>query len=93
MTKEEVISIVGEPVKRNDIGIQFWVYPEADRTIVFRSDTVYSVITSAEARMDSIRNSLQKAGEDLDKGLEKIGETFDSTANRVKQSLDSLRKK
>lgn len=87
MTKEEVIGIVGQPGKKNDIGIQLWVYPDADRTIVFRDDTVYSVITSAKARIDSIKNSLEKAGENVEKSLNKMGDSIDSTATSIKNKI------
>ncbi|HCN83085.1 MAG TPA: hypothetical protein DIT07_05610 [Sphingobacteriaceae bacterium] len=94
MTKQDVITAAGEPNKQNDIGeTSIWTYPAADRTVVFRHDTVYSIITSAEARLDSINNSLQKADDDIARGLERIGNAFDSTATRLKRSMDTLRKK
>jgi outer membrane protein assembly factor BamE (lipoprotein component of BamABCDE complex) len=87
MTKEEVVNIVGEPSRKNDLGIQLWVYPQADRTVVFRNDTVYDVITSANARLDSIKNSLEKTGENIQKGLKNMAEDMDSSAKSVKQKL------
>jgi hypothetical protein len=93
MTKEEVRKIVGEPARKNDIGIQWWVYPDADRTVVFREDTVYSIITSAEARLDSIKSNLKKAGEDIDSGFKKLGRNIDSSAKKVKNNLDTLKNK
>lgn len=87
MTKEEVISTVGEPEKKNNIGIELWVYPRADRTVVFRSDTVYGIITTAKARMDSIRNSLEKLGKQVENKLENAGKSIDSTADSIQNKL------
>jgi len=87
MTKDQVTNIVGDPGKKNDIGIQMWVYPEAGRTVVFRDDTVYSVITSADARIDSIKESLGKAEDKVEKGLNKVGDSIDSSAKRVKEKI------
>jgi hypothetical protein len=93
MTKEQVVSTVGEPAKKNDMGIEIWVYPQADRTVVFRNDTVYSIITSAEARMDSIKMSLEKAGQKVEKSIQKLGKDMDSSAEKIKKDLDTLKKK
>lgn len=94
MTKSEVSTLAGQPDKHNDVGeTSFWAYRDADRTVVFRSDTVYNIITSTEARMDSINQSLQEADDKIERGLEKVGNVFDSTATRVKRSMDSLKAK
>jgi hypothetical protein len=93
MTKQDVIKAVGEPPKKSDVGIEFWTYPEADRTVVFRSDTVYGIITSAKARMDSIKNALEKAGQKVENGLQKMGKEIDSSASNVKKKLDTAKSK
>ena len=94
MNKTEVKTAVGEPDNQNDVGsTTFWAYRDADRTVVFRKDTVYNIITSTEARLDSINSSLQQADDKIAEGLDKVGNAFDSTAKKVKRSMDSLKKK
>ena len=59
MTKQEVLGIVGEPEKKDVINkTEVWDYPDSARTIVFRADTVYSVMTSPKARLDSVASWL-----------------------------------
>ena len=54
MTSQEVLEKAGPPSAKRNIGLaDLWVYKEADRTVVFREDTVYDIIISAEARIDS----------------------------------------
>lgn len=94
MTKTQVTIAAGEPDKQNDVGeTSLWAYRDADRTVVFRKDTVYTIITSAEARIDSINSLIQKADDKIANGLDKLGDAFDSTATRIKRRADSLKKK
>jgi hypothetical protein len=95
MTKEQVLQQVGEPTKKNEILLaDLWVYDEADRTIVFRKDTVYDIITSAEARIDSIEAGLQRTGRGVKEKLEATGDTIDSASLRIKNKImgDSVKK-
>jgi outer membrane protein assembly factor BamE (lipoprotein component of BamABCDE complex) len=94
MTKDQVTFAAGNPDKQNDIGeTSFWAYRDADRTVVFRKDTVYTITTSTEARLDSINDLLQKADNKIANGLDKMGNALDSTGKRIKRSMDSLNKK
>lgn len=96
MTKDEVLSQVGEPSKKNDILLaELWVYDNARRTIVFRKDTVYDIITSSNARIDSIRTSLKETGKDLEDKLKSTGDTIDSAGLRIKNKImgDSVKNK
>lgn len=96
MTKEEVLSKVGEPTKKNDILLaELWVYENAARTIVFRKDTVYDIITSSKARVDSIEASLKETGNDIKEKLKSTGDTIDSASLRIKNKVmgDSVKKK
>lgn len=94
MTKDQVTIAAGNPDKQNDIGeTSFWAYRDADRTVVFRKDTVYTITTSAEARLDTINGLIQKADDKIATGLDKMGDVFDSTAARIKRSTDTLKKK
>ena len=98
MSKQEVIAAVGEPSKKNDILVaELWEYTDAGRTIVLRNDTVSDVMTSADARIDSIKASLKETGQDIKEKLKTAGEKLDSLGDRIggklkKDSVDSLRK-
>jgi hypothetical protein len=61
--------------------------------VVFRKDTVYTIITSGEARMDSIKMSMDNLTRDVDSGLKKTSQKFDSIASKVKSRLDSTKRK
>ncbi|HEY1023604.1 MAG TPA: hypothetical protein VGE26_00460 [Sphingobacteriaceae bacterium] len=89
MTQQEVIRQVGEPALRKDIEVAIlWTYPQHDRTVVFRADTVYDIMTSREAREDSIKASLQHLGRDIKKGAKKIGSKLDSAGERLIDKLE-----
>ncbi|MEJ7779461.1 MAG: outer membrane protein assembly factor BamE [Daejeonella sp.] len=88
MTKEQVLQQAGEPDKKNDILISdLWVYNDADRTVVFRKDTVYDIITSASARIDSIEATLKEAGRDVKEKLKSAGDTIDSASLKIKNKI------
>jgi hypothetical protein len=96
MTKEEVIQQVGQPTTKRDILVaEVWKYDLADRTVVFRNGTVYDIITSTEARIDSIEatlkatgKSLKETGKDLKERLDRTGDTIDSSSRRLKDNID-----
>ena len=95
MTKLEVLQKVGEPSKKNDILLaELWVYNDANRTIVFRKDTVYEILTTTEARIDSIKTSLKETGKDVKQKLENAGDTIDSASLRIKNKImgDTVKK-
>lgn len=102
MSKDEVIGQAGEPTSKRDILVaEVWKYDLADRTVVFRNGLVYDIITSTEARIDSIESTLKATGSDLkDAGrdikerLKKTGDTVSSQSRRLKDNLngDSLKK-
>ena len=88
MTKADVVTEVGEPSKKNDLLMaELWVYDQYDRTLVFKSDTVSDIITSAEARVDSIENSLKDFGQDVKQKLDHTGDTIDSASLRIKNKI------
>lgn len=90
MTKEEVIKLVGEPTTKRDILVaEVWKYDLADRSVVFRNGNVYDIITSTEARVDSIEASLKNAGKGLKEKLQQTGDTIDSASRRLKDKIDS----
>ncbi len=85
MSAAEVLEIVGEPDRKRDVGIvNLWVYTTADRTVVMRRDTVYDVITSASARIDSIETSLDNLGDRIENQAEKAGEKLDSLSRSIR---------
>ena len=102
MSKEEVLQQAGEPTSKRDILVaELWKYDLANRTVVFRNGIVYDVITSTEARIDSIESSLKETGKDLretGKGLretlKQTGDTIESKSRRLKNNLvgDSSKK-
>ncbi|HEY1009024.1 MAG: hypothetical protein ACO1NS_10110 [Daejeonella sp.] len=95
MTKEEVIQKVGEPTTKRDILVaEIWKYDLADRTIVFRNGEVYDIMTSTEARVDSIESSLKETGRDVKEKLRQTGDTLDSASRRLKEKIvgDSVKK-
>ena len=94
MTKSEVLAITGEPTKKNDIKVaELWTYDAADRTIIFRKDTVYNIMTSSEARIDSIEASMKEVGEDITQGAKETGRDIEQEAQKMGDKIDSLRKK
>ncbi len=95
MTKEEVIQQVGEPTTKRDILVaEVWKYDLADRTIVFRNGEVYDIMTSTEARVDSIESALKETGRDVKEKLQQTGDTLDSASRRLKEKIvgDSVKK-
>jgi len=88
MTKDEVTAAAGEPAKKNELAvIDVWVYPDADRSVIFRKDTVYNIITSSEARVDSIESSLESTGEKVGSSLNRIGDSLEKTGRQIKDKF------
>lgn len=88
MTKAEVLGLVGEPGKKNDILLaDLWIYDDANRTIVFKADTVITILTSTESRIDSIEAYLKETGKDVKDKLQSTGDTIDSAALRIKNKI------
>ncbi|MDF3076183.1 MAG: hypothetical protein K0S09_72 [Sphingobacteriaceae bacterium] len=88
MTKDEVVAAVGEPAKRNVVNqTEIWDYPDSSRTIVFRMDTVYTIITSAKARADSMGVWLDSTDQKVKDGFGKIGDGLENAADKVKDKL------
>lgn len=94
MSSQEVLNYAGEPDKKQDIGVaDLWVYESADRTVVFRKDTVYDIITSANARIDSVKTTLDKIGDKIETQAEKAGATIKTQAEKAGEKIDSLGRK
>lgn len=88
MSKEEVIAIVGNPPNKNVVNkTEIWDYPDSNRTIIFRMDTVYRIITSAEARADSVGMWLDKTDDKLKDQFKDLAGKADSTADKIKNKL------
>ncbi|NEU08234.1 hypothetical protein GZH53_07915 [Flavihumibacter sp. R14] len=93
MTGEEVIRHAGDPDRKNNIGIaELWTYKNEDRTVVFRKDTVFDIITSADARIDSIKASLDDMGNKIESQAEKAADKLEGLGNKLKNKAkkDSL---
>jgi hypothetical protein len=94
MSSKEVLRYAGEPDKKQDIGIaDLWVYENADRTVVLRKDTVYDIITSANARIDSVKITLDKIGDRIERKTEKAGEHIKGQAEKAGEKVDSIGKR
>lgn len=96
MTKTEVIAAVGEPSKKNVLNqTEIWDYPDSSRTIVFRMDTVYTIVTSAKARADSMSIWLDSTNTKAKNTLGNIGDGIEDAAQKVKDKLhkDSTEKR
>lgn len=88
MTKDEVTSAVGEPTKKNELAVvDIWVYPDADRSVVFRKDTVYNIVTSSEARIDSIETSIERTGDKVGSSLNRLGDSLERTGQQIKDKF------
>ena len=84
MTKAEVTGIVGEPKKKNVINeTEIWDYPDSNRTVVFRMDTVYSIMTSARARLDSISVWMDSTNNKVKKGFGKVGDKLEEASDKI----------
>ncbi len=93
MSKTEVIGIVGEPNKKNVVNkTEIWDYPDSNRTVVFRMDTVYAVMTSARARLDSVNTWMDSTNTKFKKGFGKIGEKLEDVGDKIegKVKRDSI---
>lgn len=89
MSKEEVLTIVGEPKSRNVVNeTEIWDYPDSSRTVIFRKDTVYHILTSPEARADSIGMWLDKTNERVKDGLENITDKAARAGEKIKDKID-----
>lgn len=89
MTKEQVLTFAGEPTSRNNLEIaDLWVYEDADRTIVFRNDTVFNIITTANARIDSIKSSLKNAGYSAEENLSTVKDSIKKNLLKAKDSIN-----
>lgn len=94
MSGQQVLLHAGEPDQKQDIGVaDLWIYERADRTVVFRQDTVYDIITSADARIDSIKMTLDNLGDKIENQAEKAVDKLDSLGNRLKEKtrVDTLK--
>lgn len=96
MSKEAVIAIAGQPSGKNVINkTEIWNYPDSNRTVVFRADTVYTILTSPEARADSVGKWLDKTDDKLKDQLGDLAEKADSVGSHIVKKLkkDSSSKK
>lgn len=95
MTKEQVIEKAGTPSKKSNMGIaEFWVYNESDRAVIFRKDTVYDIITSADARIDSIKSELDETSKSIKENIVNAGDSMEKFGKKLKSKIkiDSAKK-
>jgi hypothetical protein len=89
MSKSQVQAIVGEPEKKDVINkTEVWNFTDSSRTVVFRADTVYAIMTSPQARLDSIASWVGKTNEKVKKGFGNIGDKIENAADKVEDKLD-----
>lgn len=88
MNKQQVVQSIGEPSRKNDLGVaELWTYSDYNKTLIFRSDTVYDIITASTIKMDSIKSSLKKVGKDLKEGAKKVGRELDTVGKKLEGKL------
>lgn len=88
MSKGEVVATIGEPANKNIINkTEIWDYPDSNRTVVFRMDTVYTIITSPKARADSMGMWLDKTDDKIKNQLDNLADKVDSAGERIKKGL------
>lgn len=88
MTKEQVIEKAGTPSKKSNMGIaEFWVYNESDRAVIFRKDTVYDIITSADARIDSIKSELDETSKSIKENIVNAGDSMEKFGKKLKSKI------
>lgn len=88
MSKGEVLGMVGEPKNKNIINeTEVWDYPDSSRTIIFRMDTVYTIITSPSARADSLGKWLDKTDK---KVKDQLGEVADKAGEAGKKLINKV---
>lgn len=86
MTRTEVAGIVGEPEKKNVVNnTEIWDYPDSNRTVVFRMDTVYSIMTTAKARLDSLNIWMDSTNNKAKKGFGKVGEQLKNAGEKLEE--------
>lgn len=94
MTRSEVAGIVGEPEKKNVINnTEIWDYPDSSRTVVFRMDTVYSIMTTAKARLDSLNIWMDSTNNKAKQGFGKVGEQLKKAGNKLEQVGENVEDK
>ena len=90
MNKQEVIQAIGEPSRKNNIELaELWVYPKYNKTLIFRADTVYDIVNSSTAEIDSIKSSLKGLGKGIKKGVKKIGKELDTVGKKLEGKIDN----
>jgi outer membrane protein assembly factor BamE (lipoprotein component of BamABCDE complex) len=87
MSKSEVSGSIGEPKTKNVVNnTEVWDYADSGRTVVFRKDTVYSIMTSPKARLDSMKVWVDSADNKSKKVLGKLGEKLNNAGNKLENA-------
>ncbi|HXH98867.1 MAG TPA: hypothetical protein VNI52_01265 [Sphingobacteriaceae bacterium] len=89
MNKQQVIQLIGEPPKRKNLAVaELWTYPDYNKTLIFRSDTVYDIISASTLKVDSIESSFKNLGNKLKRGTKKVGKELDTLGKKLEGKLD-----
>lgn len=90
MNKQEVVQAIGEPSRKNNLEIaELWVYPEYDKTLIFRADTVYDIVNSSTVKLDSIKSSFKDLGQGIKKEAKKVGQKLDTVGKKLEGKFDN----
>lgn len=90
MNKQEVTQAIGEPSKKTNIELaELWIYPELNKTIVLRADTVYDILATSTSEIDSLEESLKDLGGDIKQGVKKIGRGLDTIEDKLQGEPDT----
>ncbi|HEY0056751.1 MAG TPA: outer membrane protein assembly factor BamE [Pedobacter sp.] len=91
MTKSEVSGSIGEPKTKNVVNnTEVWDYADSGRTVVFRKDTVYSIMTSPRARLDSMKVWVDSADNKTKKVLGKVGEKLNNAGDKLENAAGKV---
>ncbi len=91
MSKSEVGGSIGEPKTKNVVNnTEVWDYADSGRTVVFRKDTVYSIMTSPKARLDSMKVWVDSADNKTKKVLGKVGEKLNNAGDKLENAAGKV---
>ena len=91
MSKTEVSEAIGEPKTKNVVNnTEVWDYADSARTVVFRKDTVYSIMTSPKARLDSMKVWVDSADTKTKKVFGKVGEKLKKAGDKLQNAAGKV---
>lgn len=93
MSSQMVFDIMGMPSSKNQVGnTEVWTYPDSNRVVVFRKDSVYRIYTSPRARIDTLGTQVRNIGKSASDIVKDVAGQIDETGKDIKNqfSKDSI---